>query len=234
MLASLHNHTSADPIDPIQYSDKDLIDHAKKDGFKILAITCHNKTTVTKEAIAYAKEQGLLLIPGVEQTIEHRHIVILNAAKEADTVKTFKSLREYKGKHPECFIFAAHPYFPSPNFFHDKIEPNIDCIDGLELSWWYSKLIDFNKKGRRIAKKHNLPFIGTSDTHSIHLHGKTYCQISATSLTLEAVIEALRKGNFKNFTKPISTWQMAMTPLIVLKDKAWLIKQTLLKLFRGH
>ncbi len=233
MLASLHNHTGSDPIDPIPYSEEDFIDHAAKDGFKIVAITCHNKHVVTKKLIKYAKEKGILLIPGIEKSIKRRHIVILNSTRESEDIKTFADLKKYKENHPECFIFPAHPYFPSLNIFKDEIEPNIDCFDGIELSWWYSKLINFNKKGEKLAKKYDLPFIGTSDTHFLHLHGKTYCQIDAKELSTKSVLEALRKGDFKNITKPIPIWRMTLIPFIILKDKAWLLKKSLIRLIRG-
>lgn len=230
LKASFHNHTNSEKKDPVRYSERELIDHAAQKGFKILAITCHNQWTHSKELAAYAKEKGILLIPGTEQSIRMRHILILNAQKEAEKIRTFEALRKYKIAHPESFIIAAHPYFPGPNMFHDLIEKNIDCFDGIEFSWWYSKLINLNKRGGKLSEKCNLPFIGNSDTHIIGWFGKTHCEVEIDRLSTESVLEALRKGHFRNITKPIHTWEMLfLMPFIVIRDKLWLLKETVEK-----
>lgn len=160
-----------------------------------------------------------------------RHILILNATKEAEKIRTFKALRKYKKAHPESLIMANHPYFPGPNMFHDLFKKNIDCFDAIELSWWYSKLINLNRRGKRLAKKHKLPFIGTSDTHHLRWFEKTYCEINTPELTKKSILEALKKGQFKNITKPVPTWEMLLLmPFIVVRDKTWLLKEKLKKL----
>ena len=228
--AGLHNHTNSEKKDPVRYSEKELIDFAAEKGFKILAITCHNQFIFNKNLEDYAKEKGILLIPGTEQSIWTRHIVILNAKEEAAKVRSFETLKKYKEKHPESFIIAAHPYFPGFNMFFDKIKKHLTCFDGIELSWWYSKFINFNRRGKNLAKKHSLPFIGTSDTHNLPWLEKTWCEIEASELTIESVFEALKKGNFTNHTKPVPTWEMLiLMPLIVIRDKLWLLKETIKK-----
>lgn len=229
-LASFHNHTSSDPRDPITYSDKDLIDHAAKEGMKILAITCHNRWIGSEKLINYARQKGILLLRGTEQEVTPtRHVVILNAEKSAENIRTFEELRKYKKEHPGCFILSAHTYFPGFNMFHDLITKNMDCFDGIELSWWYSEFINFNKRGQALAKKYNLPFIGTSDTHSLKNFGKTHCEIEAEKLESKSVIKALKQGKIENITSPIPTWKMLiLMPLIVIRDKTWLLKETLL------
>jgi hypothetical protein len=232
LLASLHNHTNSDPNDPIRYSDKELIDHAHEKNFQILAITCHGKWIGSLDLIAYAKSKNILLLPGVEISIRNRHIVILNATQEAEKIRNFKELKEYKKSHPESFIIAAHPYFPGLNMINDMIEKNISCFDGIEFSWWHSDLIDFNKKGERLAKKNNLPFIGTSDTHNMKNFGITYCEIETSILSTENIFEALRENKLKNISKTLKTWQMFLMPFIAIRDKLWLTKETWKKFAR--
>ncbi|EKD47778.1 MAG: hypothetical protein ACD_65C00292G0005 [uncultured bacterium] len=234
-LTSLHNHTSSDPHDPITYSDKELINHAAKKGVKVLAITCHNHYVGSEELTNYARGKGILLIHGTEQSVTPtRHVVILNATKSAENIHTFAALRTYKKEYSDCFILSAHTYFPGLNMFNDLVQKNIDCFDGIECSWWYSKLINFNKRGQALAKKHNLPFIGTSDTHSLKNFGKTHCEIYAKKLELKAILKALKQGNIKNLTVPIPTWEMLiLMPFIVIRDKTWLLKESLIKKFKG-
>lgn len=228
--ASLHNHTNSDPQDPIRYSDKELIDHAAKEGFKILAITCHNKWIGSKELIDYAEKKGVLLIPGVEKTIQRRHISILNCTEEAEKIHTFKALKEYKQKHPDCFIIANHPYFPGFNMFKDMLKRHVDCLDAVEFSWWYSKWLDFNKRGKKLSQKHTLPFIGTSDTHHIKWFGITHCEINTEKLEAKEIIKALHEHKFRNTTEPISILRMFLMPFVALRDKSWLLKEKLKKI----
>jgi len=228
--ASFHNHTSSDPHDPIRYSDKELIDHAHKKGFEILAITCHNKWMGSQDLIKYAKTKGIILIPGIEISIKNRHVVILNATSESEKIRNFDDLRKYKKTHKECFIISAHPYFPGLNMIKDLISKNTDCFDGIEFSWWYSPLIDFNKKGLRLAQEKKLPFIGTSDTHRLKTFGITYCDLEIKEHSIENIFEALRNNRFKNISIPLKTWQLLAMPFISARDNLWFAKESLKRL----
>lgn len=231
--ASLHNHTSSDPNDPIRYSDRELIDHAHEKGFKILSITCHNKWIGGPELNKYAKSKGILLIPGIEISIRNRHVVILNATPESEKIRAFDQLRKYKKNHPECFIITAHPYFPGLNMINDIISKNIDCFDGIEFSWWYSPVINFNKKASLLAREKNLPFIGTSDTHRLKIFGITHCEIQTATLSTENIFEALRQSKFKNISIPLKTWRLPTMLFITIRDKLWFAKETIKRFFRN-
>ena len=89
-------------MDHISYSTKEGIDKAVSLGFGALAITCHQYFAWTPEYSEYAKQKGLLFIPGIEiytgETLaeSRRHVLILNAIKSAENVRTFKELALYK------------------------------------------------------------------------------------------------------------------------------------------
>ncbi len=219
--ASFHNHTSSDPNDPIRYSNEDLIDRAAEQGFGILSITCHNKFVFSEKLRSYAQEKNILLIPGIEISIRNRHVLILGATQETEKIHSFKYLRKYRNEHPECFIMANHPYFPGLNMFHDLVLKNIDCFDAVELSWWYSRLLNFNRR----AKKLNLPMVGTSDTHFMKFHGITHCEIETAGKNQKAIFASIRARKFRNVTRPISIWLMMLMPFIAIRDKTWLILQ---------
>ena len=55
-----------------------LIDRAATLGFDALAITLHDSQFVDPGVTAYARERGITLIPGIERTIQHRHVLLLN------------------------------------------------------------------------------------------------------------------------------------------------------------
>jgi predicted metal-dependent phosphoesterase TrpH len=209
---NFHFHTADDPADPVAYSTKEGIDKAVLLGFGALAITCHQKFAWTEEYAEYAKQKGLLLISGIEIYIgETRadskpHVLILNATKGAEKVRTFNELSQYKKEHPEAFIVAPHPYFYGNFCLKKKLEKYIDLFDAIEQSWYYSRRFDRNPRGRAIAKKYKLPFISTSDTHFFDFFDTNYCTVDAENATSEAIFSAIRAGKFENTTSPRDFW----------------------------
>ncbi|MBU1018455.1 MAG: PHP-associated domain-containing protein [Patescibacteria group bacterium] len=154
----------------------------------------------------------------------------MNAKPEAEKIRTFPALRKYREKNPDCFTIIAHPYFPGIAMFYDIIRRNMNCFDGVELSWWYSKLINFNRRGKTLANHEKLPFIGTSDTHNLKWFGITHCEITSPKLEAKEILSSLHKNKLKNTSTPIPTWEMLfLMPLIIIRDKLWLLKETIKK-----
>jgi len=205
---NLHFHTADDIADPIDYTTYQGIDKAVELGFGALAITCHQKFAWTEEYDAYARQKGLLLIPGIEIYIgdtmatSKRHTLILNAMKKTEQIRTFKDLAAYKHENPEAFIMAPHPFFYGDFSLKQYLEPNIGLYDAIEQSWFYSKLFNRNIEGKAIADKYHLPFVATSDTHYFDFLDKNYCTVEVDELTPEAVFAAIRAGKFENTTSP--------------------------------
>ncbi|HMK51101.1 MAG TPA: PHP domain-containing protein, partial [Thermodesulfobacteriota bacterium] len=78
LKTDLHLHTAEDPLDHIRYTSRDLISKAADEGFDVISITNHHKMTFNQDLLSYAHERGILLIPGVEMTIQRRHVLVLN------------------------------------------------------------------------------------------------------------------------------------------------------------
>src|SRR3989338_3276593 len=106
----LHLHTLGDAADIISYTPEEAIVHASKQGFDVVAITCHNIIIWSEKLSEYAAKRGILLISGIEKTIEKKHVLILNTRKNAEKIETFEQLREYKAANPESCIIAPHPF----------------------------------------------------------------------------------------------------------------------------
>jgi len=210
---NLHFHTKDDPFDPVSYTTKEGIDRAVSLGFGALAITCHQKFAWTPEYFEYAKSKGLLLIPGIEIYIgetradSRPHVLILNATKGAENVRTFDELDAYKKAHSEAFIIAPHPYFYGNFCLKNLLEKYIHLFDAIEQSWFYSKRFNRNHKGRAVAEKHKLPFVSTSDAHFFDFLDTNYCTIDAESATKEAIFAAIREGQFENTTSTRRFWR---------------------------
>lgn len=209
LKAQLHTHTKQDPREKITYTERELIDHAANLDYQILAITCHNVMIFNEQLADYAKEKGILLIPGIEKSIEKKHVLILNATVEAQHINTFKQLRKYKKQHPESLIVAAHPFFWHRHSLKHKLIENIDLFDVIEdnylccerFNWW-------NRKARQVAKEFNLPVIGTSDTHMLKYMDNAYSLIDCDEKTPEAVIKAIKNHKVQVVSEYLRTTKM--------------------------
>src|SRR3970040_1672931 len=109
LKADLHLHT-AEGEAFIAYDARSLIDRAAREGFEVLSITNHDVLTFDPDLAAYARDRGILLIPGVEATIEGKHVLLYNIDVPLDRIRTFADLRRLKGA--EWLGLAATPFFP--------------------------------------------------------------------------------------------------------------------------
>ncbi|MBC8500671.1 MAG: PHP domain-containing protein [Nanoarchaeota archaeon] len=201
LKADLHLHAGEDKTHKLKYSSKELIDHAAKLGFEVLAFTLHKDVFYNKEIADYAKKKGILLIPGVERYIEGKEVLIYNVIQEqAEKLNTFEDLREFRKKN-NVLIIAPHPFFKRPSCLGKKLVENIDLFDAIEYSHFYLPFLNLNKKAVNIARKHSLPMIGNSDTHHLVQLGMT-CSLIDSKKDLNSVFEAIKKGKISLKTKP--------------------------------
>lgn len=217
LKSDLHIHTEHDFFDRIKHSTEELIDTAVAGGFEVLGITNHNSFFDCSRSKDYAEKKGILIIPGIETTVEGKHVVILNAVKEAEKVKSFGDLRKYRQEHPECFVLAPHPYYFKISSLDSSLEENIELFDGIEYCYFHSRLVNFfNRKAEATAKKFNKPLIGTSDNHYLERFGKTYTLINAEK-NINSIIEAMKKGKVELVSNPFSEFELAR----ILFPVAW-------------
>jgi predicted metal-dependent phosphoesterase TrpH len=197
----LHIHTSDDPEDRVRYSSRELIDRTAALGFDVISITNHNVITWSEDLADYAGRRGVLLIPGVEKTIEKRHVVIINARSEDLKIKSFKDLAA--AKNGTKLIIAPHPFYPGLNCLRGKLVPHLPLFDAIEYSHYYTSSVNFNRKAVDLALEKNLPLIGTSDAHLSSQLGTTYSLVSAPK-EAGSVLRAIRSGKVKIVTGPLS------------------------------
>lgn len=205
--ANLHFHTSDDPEDVIDYSFYEGIDRAAALGFDVIALTCHNRFIANADYESYARERNILIIRGIERSIEGKHVLILNGDDVSGKIETFSELARYKENNPAIFIIAPHPYFLAPYSLGKKLDEHASVFDAIEHSWFYSKSIDLNRKAEHLAKAKNLPLVAASDTHNLKFLDRSYVIIDATEKTPAALFEAIREKKFKNVTAPSKFWR---------------------------
>jgi len=204
LKADLHLHTAEDPCDRIRYTAKDIISKAAEEGFDVLSITNHRVMTFGPELSSYARERGILLIPGVEATIRRRHVLLLNPPP-GKICSDFSHLS--KLRRPETLIVAPHPYFPATYSLNGHLLKHRNLFDALEYCHFYSPRINFNQKAIEVCQSHGFPLIGNSDAHFLSQFGTTYSLIYAEK-NLESIFKAIREHRVAVVTRPLTPFEM--------------------------
>lgn len=166
LKVQFHVHTERDPVDHPRHTAKQMLDFAAEKKYDVVSITHHDSFYFNDEIKSYAENLGILLIPGIEKTISRRHVLIINATKDAENINNFYDLSKYRKSHPDSLIIAAHPYYPRGFCLQEKLLENINLFDAIEYSWFFTRKMNiFNKKAEEVAKLHKKTLIGTSDNH---------------------------------------------------------------------
>jgi predicted metal-dependent phosphoesterase TrpH len=207
LKADFHMHFGKESHHDSGYSAEQLIDHCKAVGYEVMALTLHDKVGATKDIIAYAKKKGILLISGIEATIEGAHVIVLNVSKdEGERLETFDDIRKLKKKR-NIVVIAPHPYFPSKEALKDRLVKNIDVFDAIEYSHFYTYLVNFNRKAMKAAVKYKKPIVGTSDCHRLYQVGYTYTMLDCKK-NISAVLDAIRKSKGGIVSRPFPVWNI--------------------------
>jgi predicted metal-dependent phosphoesterase TrpH len=207
LKVDLHTHTGEDPKDIVHYSAFTLIDKAASLGYDAIAITNHDAVLYHPRLLDYAREKGLLLIPGMEATLSNKHVVILNpAVQENVPERNIEDLPEML--QPDSLVMAPHPFFPQRRSLKKQFISILPWLDAVELSHFYTARIDFNRKAVQHARSQKLPLVGTSDCHILWEFGTTYSVVDAEK-DVVSIIQAVKKGRVEVFTAPLKSWQMA-------------------------
>lgn len=208
LKTNLHFHTSFDEK-ITNYSIYEGIDYAKEQNFGVLAYTPHRKFIFKQEFSQYAESKGILLIPGIEIQIGKKHIVILNCGKEAENIKSFEDVANYKKRNQNILILAPHPFVFSPKSLRSAFLENIGLFDAVEMTVFSNAIFNFNKHAEITAKKYGKPFIATSDTHFLKDINRGYALVNVGEKTIEAVLDAIKKGDFQNKINSMNPFAMA-------------------------
>ncbi|MBW2963278.1 PHP domain-containing protein [Candidatus Woesearchaeota archaeon] len=215
LKADLHLHVQGDPRHPkIKHTAHQLIDYASKLKFEVLAITNHNQVFYNQTLANYAESRNILLIPGIEKTIQGNEVLIYNITQEqANQIKTFNDLKKIQ-EQKNILTIAPHPFFLLPDCLGKNLERYIYLFDAIEYSHFYHKLINRNKKAAKIAQKYNKPLIGTSDVHHFFQINHTYTLINAKKDT-DSIINAIKNKKCRTITQSLSTVNFLKVPFNV-------------------
>jgi predicted metal-dependent phosphoesterase TrpH len=201
LKVELHTHTADDPVDNIPHSTRDLIDRAATLGFDALAVTLHNRQLDLTPWQSYASERGVVLIPGVECTVQGKHVLLLNFKRDADQVRTFEELAALKARSAGLVI-APHPFFPSTTCLWKDLDRHARLFDAVERNAMFTRQVDFNVRAERWARAHDKPIVGNGDVHRLRQLGTTYTLVDAERHP-ESICTAIADGRVKVVSAPL-------------------------------
>lgn len=201
LKVDFHLHSAEDPRDTIDYNAVTLIDRAASEGFGALAITLHERQLVDPRLADYARERGIVLVPGIERSVEGRHVLLINfPAALSESVNTFDDLARLRAGTPGLVI-APHPFFPARNCLRSKLERHPDMFDAVEWSYFWTRALNFNARAAAWAAEHGKPVVGNSDLHDLRPFGRTYSLVDAPP-EADAICDAIRAGKVSVVTTP--------------------------------
>jgi len=215
LKVDLHTHTADDPADLIPYQTHELIDRAAELGFDCLAITLHDRQLDIERFRAYAAVRRVVLIAGIERTIEGRHVLLLNYSRAAETIGSFEALASLR-RRERGLVVAPHPFFPALSALRGALTRHAHLFDAVEWNGMFTRTMNFNAPAERWARRHGKPMVGNGDVHRLEQLGKTYSLVDAEP-NPAAICEAIAAGRVRVVTTPHSTFTAArlMADLVV-------------------
>ena len=210
----LHIHTGDDPRDRIPYSTTQLIACAAAQGFGAVAITLHERQLSLDDVQPFAADRGVVLIPGIERTIEGKHVLLINFSAATERVRTFADLARLKASE-SGLVIAPHPFYPTPACLWGALDRHADLFDAVEYNAMFLRDLNFNDRAVAWARAHGKPLVGNGDVHRLRQLGTTYSLVDAAP-DADAICAAVAAGRVRVEATPIS-WRDAasiMTDLL--------------------
>jgi predicted metal-dependent phosphoesterase TrpH len=191
----LHTNYSRDANTTLE----EAIHYAKKKHLDGIAVTDHD---TVEGARKLAQERDFLVIPGIEVSSRHGHVLGLNITEpippRLDIAETAERIRLLGG-----LAVIAHPTVVIKTGLGTRIDSasGIDAVEVINASALPFSLSIY--LSRRLALRLRLPETAGSDSHYPDEIGSAYTIIDADP-NRDDVIEAIRKGRTEPFGKPIS------------------------------
>ena len=202
LKVELHAHSSDDPVDAIPHTTAQLIDRAATLGYQALAVTLHDRQLDVRRFASFAAERGVTLIPGIERTIQGKHVLLLNFSRAAEDVRSFDDLAVLK-RREAGIVIAPHPFFPASTCLRGLLDRHADLFDAVEYNAMFTPTVNFNNAAERWARDHGKPMTGNGDIHRLRQLGSTYSLVEAEPHP-DAICDAVRAGRLQVEAAPRS------------------------------
>ncbi|MEM0246556.1 MAG: PHP domain-containing protein [Desulfurococcaceae archaeon] len=190
--ADLHTHST---FSDGKASPLEIVYVAGDRALGAVSITDHDTFRGSIVAKKLAITYGILVIPGAEMRTDRGDILVY-CDREVDLPKRISLLIE-KAHEENCLVVPAHPF--------DFIRLGIGDLvyeyqvwDAIEV-WNASSTKGANYQALEAAKMLNKPGIANSDAHIPEEVGSAYTLIEVDDLTVDSVLEAIRRNRVKPF-----------------------------------
>ena len=213
----LHVHTNhSDSTSSVEK----IIEVARERHLDGIAITDHE--TVIASAYTSRLAPDLIIIPGVEIETTEGHILVLGVKNPPTKGLNAVEVAEYARKKGGIIIIP-HPNIPFLSMREEvirQVKPDaIETHNAKTPFFWH-----FKEKNIRLADRLGLPKTGGSDAHSHQTVGDMYTVVDADSRTVEAVLEAVRRGKTQPEGKVSSLRERVKMSIYVLLLKLHIIR----------
>ena len=215
LKVELHAHTVDDPEDYVPHTVERLIDRVAELGYHAIAITLHDRQLDVEPYRDYAGSRDIVLIPGVERSIDGRHTLLINfPAAATEAVHTFDDLARLRTQS-DGLVIAPHPYFPVSSCLRLELDRHPDLFDAVEIHALYSRRVDFNRRALAWARAHGKPLVGNGDIHRLGQLGTTWSLVEAAP-DPDAICAAIKAGRVEVRTEPISVpWMLYLLATVM-------------------
>ncbi len=207
MKIDLHLHTYYSEDATITL--KEVVHCAKKRGLDGVAVTDHD---AIKGALRLAKQKNFIIIPGIEVTSRHGHVLALNVTEAVEPKLGLPETVEETHRLGGIAVIAHPAAVLKTGLGHTIISSasNLDAVEVINTAAFPFFLTTY--LSRRLALRLELPQTAGSDAHYPDEIGTAYTVIDADS-NLDDIIEAIRKGRTIPFGKPIS-WLLRLQRVV--------------------
>lgn len=191
----------------------DLIATARARGLSGIAITDHDTCEAHEFLKNYAVPDGFLLVPGVEVSTAHGHMLCLGATlpcmRGVPAAEVLAAIKAVGG-----LAVPAHPF----DHWRAGIRaPVLDTLDIEVLEVFNAAVVSrkFNDRAREYAARRGLKMLASSDAHHASAVGVSTTAFEIAELTVPALLAALRlggtpEGNYLSFRegmkKHLANW----------------------------
>ncbi|MDD1654045.1 MAG: PHP domain-containing protein [Methanomicrobiales archaeon] len=188
LRCDLHVHTDASRDGESNVGE--ILRRAEAAGLDAIAITDHD----TLEGVARARntESRVLVIPGIEISTRHGHLIALGVSRSIppglDVLETIALARDQG-----AVTILPHPYHMWRHGAARRARKAPQSVDAIEV--FNSRYIvgSANRKAARVARKYLKSCVGGSDAHNARYVGFGYTLIAAEP-TVPSILAAIREG----------------------------------------
>lgn len=195
-----HVHSSASY--DCESSLDEILETCDRKGLDFIGLTDHNSVSNIDTALDMADSYNVDIIPGIEVSSKHGHIIGLGVTEEieknlsySETVDRIRSL--------EGFVLVPHPFQVLRHGVSKSkiLSSKPDCIEAFN-SRYFTGLR--NIQSRKFAKASNIPGIACSDSHRVEDIGKGHIKVSGGFKDYREIFDAVRSHKFERYEESTS------------------------------